>query len=231
MSALGENYLSKLNTWLYNGYTSFEDFNMTPTQKLRTQIVYEAYQVWLQNKQIRPMDLCRKIAARTYTQMQERATYDPNVKIFLEKCGIKMGRQRSLNELYKDVDALNYIIKTFTAPITDIEKAKVVDASDWLIQHGMRTGKEKAVAKGAELKMQLNKNFDEKEAGYEDMAKTDINITGDVGVVKPGRVNYTDEQKKDWSKKYHITEKEVVDLVQGEDWEEVQNVDVFQEQG
>ena len=230
MAALREGYLDVLDKWLYNGYSTLDGMAMTPPQKLRTQIVWEAYQVWLQNKQIQPLELCRKIAARTYTQMLVQAERDVNVKVFLERCGVTVGKQRTITELYNDVQALNHIIGMFTAPTTDIEKAKVVDASDWLIQHGKQTGDGRDVAKGADLKMRLHKDFDAQGAGYEDLANTDINITGDVSVVKPGRQNYTDEQKKEWMKKYHISEKEVVDLVQGDDgsWEpEREKVDVF----
>lgn len=230
MAALGAGYLDVLDKWLYNGYTSLNGMAMSPSQKLRTQIVWEAYQVWLQNKQINPLDLCRKISARTYTQLQKQSERDPQVKMFLEQCGVTMGKVRSITELYNDVLALNHIIATFTAPTADIEKAKVVDASDWLIQHGKKTGDGRDVAKGADLKMRLHKDFDAQTAGYEDMANTDVNITGDVSVVKPDRQNYSDEQKKEWMKKYHISEKEVTELVQGEDWEEVKDVDVFDPQ-
>jgi hypothetical protein len=159
--------------------------------------------------------------------MLQKAERDPQTKIFLEQCGIKAGRQRSTTELYNDVKALNHIITTFTAPTTAIERAKVVDASDWLIQHGMKTGDGRDVDKGAQLKMRLHKDFDEKEAGYEDMAKTDVGITSDVSVVKPGRQNYTEEEKKKFSKQYHISEREVVDLVENDEGEWVP--DVFEE--
>ena len=227
MAALRDGYLEVLDKWIYNGYTSLDGMAMTPTQKLRTQIVWEAYQVWLQNKQIQPMDLCRRIAARTYEQMLKQAERDPNVKVFLERCNVKMGSKRSPTELYNDVQALNHIVAMFTAPTTEIEKAKVVDASDWLIQHGKQTGDGRDVSKGADLKMRLHKDFDEQVAGYEDLANTDINITGDVGVVKPGRTNYTEEEKKAFAKRFHISDKEVVDLVQGDDFDEVREVDVF----
>ena len=211
-----------LDKWLYNGYSTLDGMAMTPPQKLRTQIVWEAYQVWLQNKQINPMDLCRKVSHRLYKQLLDKSSYDADTKAFLEDAGIREGSVRTPSELSKDVATLNHIIATFTAPTADIEKAKVVDASDWLIQHGKRTGDGRDVAKGADLKMRLHKDFDAKEAGYEDMANTDISITSDVSVVKPGRTNYTDEQKKALAKQYNITVNEVVTLEQNADgvWEE-----------
>jgi len=217
MAALRDGYLEILDKWLYKGYTTLDDMAMSPQQKLRTQLVYEAYQVWLQNKQINPMDLCRRIAARTYEQMLIQAERDPKMKAFLERCNVRKGKKRSVIELYNDVQALNHIVATFTAPTADIEKAKVVDASDWLIQHGKQTGDGRDVGKGSELKMRLNKDFDAQEAGYENMANTDVNITGDVSVVKPGRSNYTEEQKRAFAKRFDISEKEVVDLIKTDD--------------
>lgn len=217
MARLSNTYLTLLDKWLYGGYPTLNHFQFTPEQKLRTQIVYEAYQVWLQNKQIDPMDIMRQIANRTYQQYIEKAKLDPETAAFVEKCGIELNNPRTIKQLYNDVEALNHIIGTFTAPVTNIEKAKVVDASDWLIRNGMKTGDGRDVYKGADLKMRLNKDFDEREAGYEDMANTDVTITDDVSIVKPDRTNYTDEEKKRIAKRYGISTKSVIDLVQKAD--------------
>ena len=216
MSKLGDSYLDLLEKWLHHGY-SLQSSKMTAEQKLRTQIVYEAYQVWLQNKQIRPLDLCQRISARTYEQLLRTSTHDEKIAAFISSAGIREGMTRSMTQLYNDVKALNYIIGHFAAPTQHIEKAKVVDASDWLINHGMQTGDGRDVAKGADIKMRLYKDFDEKELGYEDLANTDVNITEDVSVVKPDRKNYTDEQKKAFAKRYGISEREVVTMIETED--------------
>jgi hypothetical protein len=215
MSKVGDGYLSLLEKWLHLGYP-LKASRMTAEQKLRTQIVYEAYQVWLQNKQIRPLDLCRRVASRTYEQLLLKAKLDEGIADFIKSAGVQQGMARSAKQLANDVEALNYIIGHFTAPTQHIEKAKVVDASDWLIEHGMQVGDGRDVAKGADLKMRLNKDFDEKEMGYEDLANTDVNITEDVSVVKPGRKNYTDEQKKGFAKRFGISEREVITMVETE---------------
>jgi len=221
MAVVSSKYLEVLDKWMYAGYTSLDGMAMTVKQKLRTQIVMEAYGVWQMNKQINPMDLCRKVSARVYSELWRMAETNAQVKEFMEACKVRPGVQRTVKELYNDVEALNHVIATFTAPTADIEKAKVVDASDWLIQHGMQVGDGRDVKSGAEIKMRLHKDFDAKEAGYEDMANADINITGDVSVVKPGRVNYTEEEKKKFAKRFGITEREVVNLIEGADgsWE------------
>lgn len=49
------------------------------------------------------------------------------------------------------------------------------------------------------------------------MAGMDMQITGDVSVIKSDRVNYTEEEKKRLAAKYHLTPTEVRDMIQNED--------------
>ena len=111
----------------------------------------------------------------------------------------------------------NHLIGVFDTPTTNIEKAKVVDASDWLIREGMKMGDARAVKSGADIKMQMNGNFQEKESPTDQMPDGEINITGDVSVIKRDRVNYTDEEKQKYAKKYGLTQKQVQDLIQQPD--------------
>ena len=214
MAKVSDAYLDVLDKYLYHGLTSLEHVAMTPEQKLRTQIVYEAYQVWLSNKQVRPMELCKRIANRVYDQLLVQARRDPKTQAFVERCKIMEGKSRSTVELYNDVAAFNHIVGQFTAPVQHIEKAKVLDASDWLIEHGMQMGDGRDVAKGADLKMRMNKDFDEQQQGFEELANADMNITGDVSVVKSDRTNYTPEQRREYAKRFGLSEKEVIYLVQ-----------------
>lgn len=222
MAKVSDTYLDLLDKWLYNGH-ALQHANMTEFQKLRTEIVYEAYQVWLQQKQIDPMDLVRQIADRKYRQMIEASRQDAEVAARCEELGIGYVSpgsdeitRRSVKQLYNDVEALNHIIGTFTAPVTNIERAKVVHASDWLIQQGMKTGDGRDVYKGADLKMRLNKEFDQQQAGYEDIANTDIGITDDVSTVKTDRHNYSAEEKKRFAQKYGISQKAVINMIEKE---------------
>lgn len=223
MAKVRDSYLALLDKWLYHGYT-LQSSRMTDDQKLRTEIVYEVYQIWLQHKQIDPMDITRQVADRKYRQMIEAAKIDPEMKERCEKLGIRYVNEgtteivrRGPTAIYNDVVALNHIIGTYTAPVTNIEKAKVVHASDWLIKHGMESGDGRDVYKGADLKMRLNKEFDEREQGYEDIANADITISDDVSIVKPDRKNYTDEEKRKIAKRYGISEKAVIELIAQDD--------------
>ena len=209
---VSEKYLSLVDKFIFMG-TSLKHIAMNEEQKLRTLIAYEAYQVWMTNKQIRPMELCRRISARIYSDMLMRAEHDPHYKQLCEQLKIVPGKQRDYSRLANDVQTLDHIIGLFNAPTANIEKAKVIDASDWLIEEGMKSGNDRAVKNGADLKMRLFKDFDERQQGFENMANTDINITADVSVVKPDRTNYTEEQKREFAKRFGLPEKEVDDLI------------------
>lgn len=238
MAKVRDSYLALLDKWLYGGYP-IKSSRMTEEQKLRTEIVYEVYQVWLQNKQIDPMDVTRQVADRKYRQMVEQSRVDPEIAERCKQLGISYVNdstgeivRRGQTALYNDVVALNHIIGTFTAPVTNIEKAKVVNASDWLIQHGMSSGDGRDVYKGADLKMRLNKEFDERESGYDDMANTDINISDDVSIVKPDRQNYTEEEKRKIAKRFGVSEKSVIELMEKADgsFGPEEETDIFDEE-
>ena len=213
---VSEKYLTLVDKFIFNG-GSIRHMAMTEEQKLRTLIAYEAYQVWMSNKQIRPADLCRRISARIYGDMLLRADTDPHYRDLCEKLDIRPGVPRAYSKIANDVQTLDHIIGRFNAPTANIEKAKVIDASDWLIEEGMKSGNDRAVKNGADLKMKLHKDFDAEQQGFDNLANTDVNITADVSVVKPDRTNYTDEQKREFARKFGLPDKEVEELIRNSD--------------
>lgn len=213
---VSDRYLDKVDKFIFGGL-AIQHMAMTEEQKLRTLIAYEAYQVWMSNKQIRPMDLCKRISARIYSDMLTRAEHDPHYRELCDKLGIQPGKPRDYQRLSNDVQTLDHIIGRFNAPTANIEKAKVIDASDWLIEEGMKSGNDRAVKNGADLKMKLHKDFDEQQQGFDNLANTDVNITADVSVVKPDRTNYTDEQKREFARRFGLPDKEVDELIRNSD--------------
>lgn len=213
---VSDGYLELVDKFIFKGI-ELRHMRMTEEQKLRTMIAYEAYQVWITNKQIKAMDICRRISTRIYEDMLSKAAHNPYYAELCDKLGIRPGIGRDYSKLANDVMTLDHIIGMFNAPTAHIERAKVEDASDWLITEGMKSGNDRSVKSGADLKMKLHKDFDEQQQGFDNMADTDINITGDVGVVKVGRTNLTPEEKKKLSIKYGIPEKEVEDLVMNDE--------------
>lgn len=218
MAKVSDNYLELVDKYIFMG-GEIRHMNMTEEQKLRTMITYEAYQVWIGNKQIKAMDLCRRISTRIYGDMLERAKHNEEYAALCERLGIRPGKPREYSKLSNDVATLDHIIGRFNNPAVNIEKHKVIDATDWLITEGMKNGYGSDVEKGIKWKMALHNNFDERQQGFENIADTDINITGDVSVVKADRENYSDEFKEKMMKKHGLTMREVEDLMMNDQGE------------
>ena len=56
----------------------------------------------------------------------------------------------------------------------------------------------------------LSNKFQDQEDPQDQMPNTDINITGDVSIIKEGRESMSDEEREKLRKKYGLTEKELV---------------------
>ena len=220
MSLPSKEYLSRIEKWLLGGLT-LKHMNMTLVQKFRARLTYEAYQVWMQNKQIRPADLMRKLAARDYAELTERASQgDEEARLYVDALAIKPDVPRTVSEISNDVYVFNWLVGRFSTSESHINRAKYQDAADWLLRTGMQMGGKEgisAVDKGAEKLRVLENNFQEKENAADNMASLDVMITGDVSVIKSDRVNYTEEEKKKLAAKYHLTPTEVRDMIQNED--------------
>lgn len=217
MSKPSEKYFDKVERWLLGGIT-IDKMIMSPDQRFRALLAYEAYQLWLSDKQIRASEVMRRLAAREYpVLLQKAADGDPKAQEYVAAMNIRPGIPRTPTEISNDVALFNHIIGRFDTPTENIERAKVQDASDWLIREGMKMGDPRSVKSGADLKMQLNNNFQEKEDVAGQMPNADINITADVSVVKRDRINYTDEERKKMARRYGLTEKQVIDMIQNAD--------------
>lgn len=210
---VSEKYLDTLGKFILGGY-SLKNANMTLQQKMRTMIVYEAYQMFVMNRQIKPIELCRNISRRMYATYLEKSATDSEAAEMCRACGIAHGKKRDFCSLSSDVQALNYIVGMLDNPTPAIERAKVMDASDWLVMEGMKMGNTNSVAKGAELKMRLHKDFDEREQEFDKTAQSDINISGDISIIKAGCQNFTIEEKKKLAKHFGGNIQEVEDLIQ-----------------
>lgn len=217
MSKPSQEYLTKIEKWILGGH-ELKRMNMTLVQKFRARLTYEAYQLWLQDKQIQPTDLMRRLAQREYAVLLQRAKEgDEEAQYYVGALKVVEGTPRSISEISNDVYVFNWLVKRFENNTDAIEKAKVVDASDWLIREGKKMGDAKAVASGANLKMSLHNNFQEADDAASAMPNTNLNITGDVTIVKSDAVNYTEEETRQLARKYGLTMSEVKEMIQNED--------------
>lgn len=217
MSKPSEKYFDKVERWLLGGL-QIEKIILSPDQRFRALLAYEAYQLWVQDKQIRPTDVMRRLAAREYPLLlQKAADGDPRAQEYVSAMNVRPGIPRTPTEISNDVALFNHIIGRFDTPVENIERAKVQDASDWLIREGMKMGDARSVKSGADLKMELNNSFKEKENVVDQMPDSEINITTDVSTVKRDRINYTDEERKRMGRRFGLTDKQVIDMIQNSD--------------
>ncbi len=217
MSKPSQNYLDKVERWILGGI-DVAKMVMSPEQRFRAAMAYEAYQIWLQDKQIRPTDIMRRLANREYPTLLAKADAgDAMAQEYVKALHIKPGVPRTITEISNDVAVFNHLVGKFDVPTENIERAKVQDASDWLIREGMKSGDARAVKSGADIKMQLHGNFQEKQNAEDQLPSTEINITGDVSVIKRDKVNYSDEDKRKLARKYGLTVKEFVEMEEASD--------------
>ena len=124
MSKPSEKYFDKVERWLLGGIT-IDKMIMSPDQRFRALLAYEAYKIWLQDKQIRPTDIMRRIAAREYpVLLQKAAAGDSKAIEYVDAMNIRPGIPRTPTEISNDVALFNHIIGRFDVPTENIEKAK-----------------------------------------------------------------------------------------------------------
>lgn len=222
MSRISENALEITKKWfLHNGNVQLENMNMTYPQKYRAKIVYELYNLFLNDKDIDLMDTARRISNRDYAQLLEQAqnanaSTPPRIQELSQKyvtaLKIKPGMKRSYGELNNDIYMLNEIIKMFDTAHTAIMKAKVINNFEWASREGKKMGDIKSViAAGRELK-DLYNNFDEKKDAASQIPNPNINITGDVTIIKPDNHTRTEEEREKLYKKYGLSYKDVLEM-------------------
>jgi hypothetical protein len=216
MSKPSPEYLSKVETCFRNNIT-LAHANMTTVQKFRTQIVYEAFQFWLNDKDIRPMQLLSRIAARDYDIILNKAdSGDELSQAQVKDLNIRPGVGRSINELSNDVYVLNWFINRYTPDTTAIEKARDKESISWIITEGKKCGDRTAVANGVKMSMTINDNYKEKDNAADQIPNTLINISGDVSIVRSNDSNYTEEEKKALRDKFGVTEKDILEFKENE---------------
>lgn len=210
MSIVSKTYLDRVRRWIVGGI-DLDKMNFGVAQRFRAQLCHEAYMFWIKDKTIRPQTLLQNIAARHYALLLKQASMGNNeAQMYVNALGIVEGCQRTASEIANDTYVLNWLVGELAVSKTAIHKAMYEDNAYWLSKFGRNTGDWRAVAKANEQLANIHGgNFDEEDNAVDTMPNTNINITGDVSVVKTDRVNYTEEEKARLRKKYGMTEKEL----------------------
>ena len=217
MSNISPKYLAKLEKYFYNGLT-LAHCDQTAEQKLRTLIVSRTYDRWQQDKQISVTDVIRRVAMQVYSSLLTNASMgDAFAQEIVSACRIVAGRQRQLTELANDARAFNHIIAYLSVDERAVDKLKVHDSAEYLMREGQKRGHFQAVKQGADLLMQLNNNFQDTQNAADQMPSLDLNITGDVTIIKRDRYNYTDEERERLKRRVGMTDAEFTELKQSSD--------------
>lgn len=222
MSKPSDNAVEITKKWfLHNGNVGLERMNMTYPQKYRAKLVYELYNLFINDKDINLMATARNIAARDYAQMLEQANNEnastpPNLqelsKKYVAALKIKPGVKRSYSELSNDLYVFDKIVGAFDNVSMAVQKAKTINDLDWASREGKKMGDIKSVISAAKERMNLFNNFDEKKDAASQMPKTNINITGDVTVVKPDNKNLTEEELQKLYAKYGLSHQDIIEM-------------------
>lgn len=207
--------------FLHNGSIPIESMNMTFSQKYRARLVYELYSMFLADKDIDLIETARRISARDYAQLLEQANNDSAStpqkiqelsKKYVDALRIKPGKVRGYSELSNDICMLNYIVDALNTDNLAIQKAKSLADFDFVSREGKKMGDLKAVLSAGKARAELFDNFNEKKNASDQVPHTEINITGDVTVVKPDSKNLTKEELDKLYKKYGISADDVVNM-------------------
>ena len=216
MSALSPNYCNKVERWLLGG-VPLERMNMRTDQRYRAALVTDVYRHWIENPSTSsPRKMLQNFARRDYAVLLRRATEgdpgDPRTqeaRELVEVLHITPSSVRSDNEISNDVALLNWLTGKLSTSKKHIHKAMFEANIEWLQEFGRETGTWQAVKQANQDLAKINNDFKEDEDPQESMAQTQINITGDVSIIKSDRQNLTDEERERLRKKYGLTPKEL----------------------
>ncbi len=215
MSQLSQSYVDKVVRWTY-GQVDLERMNMTPEQQFRARLCLECYKLFTENPSVPVRKIVKNIAARDYKNLFAQADLgNESAAQMIQALGIYRNEEtgtvstRSETNLSNDIWLINQLVARLNVAKKHIHKAMFEDNISWMMQYGRKTGTWQAVKQANQDLAKINNDFKDNEDPQEQMPNTNINITGDVGVVKEGRISMSDEEREKLRKKYGLTEKEL----------------------
>ena len=215
MSQLSQGYVDKVVRWTY-GQVDLERMNMTPEQQFRARLCLECYKLFTENPSIPVRKIVKNIAARDYKNLFAQADLgNESAREMIAALGICRDPEtgvvstRSETNLSNDIWLINQLVARLNVSKKHIHKAMFEDNISWMMNYGRKTGTWQAVKQANQDLAKINNDFKDDEDPQEQMPNTNINITGDVGVVKEGRESLSDEEREKLRKKYGLTDKEL----------------------
>ena len=215
MSQLSQGYVEKVVRWTY-GQVDLERMNMTPEQQFRARLCLECYKLFTENPSVPVRKIVKNIAARDYKNLFAQADLGNEAALEMIKAlGICRNDEtgvisvRSETNLTNDIWLVDQLVGRLNVSKKHIHKAMFEANISWMMEHGRKTGTWQAVKQANQDLAKINNDFKDDEDPQEQMPNTNINITGDVGVVKEGRESLDDAAREALRRKYGLTEKEL----------------------
>ena len=209
MSLPSQNYCMKVERWILGG-VPLEKMAMRPEQRFRAHLVTEAYEHWIATPTLEPRRMLQNFAARKYAYLLRCAKEgSEEAREMVEALHIGEGSVRSANEISSDVYLLNYLVGKLSTAKKHIHKAMFESNIEWMQNFGRETGTWQAVKQANQDLAKINNDFKDDDDPQEQMPNTQINITGDVSIIKKDRQTLPDEEKERLRKKYGLTDKEL----------------------
>lgn len=219
MSQPSQNYCTKVERWILCG-VPLEKLITRPDQQLRALLVTEVYEHWIATPTIEPRKMLQNFAARKYAFLLRRAAEgDQEAKDIVEALNITENSVRSANEISNDVYLLNYLVGKLSTSKKHIHRLMYESNIEWMQNFGRKTGTWQAVKQANQDLARINNDFKDNDDPQDQMPNTNINITGDVSIIKSDRRSLTDEQREALRKKYGLTPKEEAEMREAVDAE------------
>jgi hypothetical protein len=215
MSVPSAKYIDKVIRWSYGQFT-LEQLGMTADQMFRARLCMEAYRVFTENPSVPVRRLVTNIAARDYETLMQQAELG-NSQAAATAAALGIARDpdtgtvtpRRSTEIANDIYVVNQLAGRLNVSKRNIHKAMYEDNISWLMEYGRKTGTWQAVKQANQDLARINDDFKEDSDPLEQMPGTQLNITGDVSVVKEGRETLSDEERERLRRKWGLTEKEL----------------------
>ena len=215
MSQLSQGYVDKVVRWSTSG-VELDKMHMSLDQKFRARLCLECYRLFTENPAVPVRTIVKNIARRDYRTLADNARLgNEEAAEMMQALGISVNPDtgaisvRSETNLSNDIWLVNQLVGRLNVSKKHIHKAMFESNIGWMMKYGRKTGTWQAVKQANQDLAKINNDFKDDEDPQEQMPNTNINITGDVSVVKSDRQSLSDEEREKLRKRYGLTEKEL----------------------
>jgi hypothetical protein len=185
-------------------------------QQFRARLCLECYKLFSENTSVPIRKLVKNIAARDYRMMADQAKLgNEEATAMMTALGIVQDpvtgviTVRSETNISNDIWVVNQLLARLNVSKKYIHKAMFEDNISWMMNYGRKTGTWQAVKQANQDLAKINNDFKDDEDPQNSMPNTNINITGDVSVVRSDRQSLSDEEREKLRKRYGLTDKEL----------------------